>query len=195
MFFEGLEREDVSRWPAGIFRRAFVRAYANQIGLDPDAVCREFVERFPEPVVTALPSAAVLASLIEAPLAGSMERPKGSLEASLPPALRLTLADNAMTHAIARLLPAPALRAFALACDSAVLLTVALAAFLLFDRFWMPLALAALTYFFGSLLVLSTTPSLWLLTSGERAADVDATLVDSAVGYPSVNMDGTRARA
>ena len=50
-FFEGLERDDISRWPAGIFRRAFVRAYADAIGLDPEAVCREFVERFPEPVL------------------------------------------------------------------------------------------------------------------------------------------------
>ena len=34
--FEGLEREDLSRWPPGIFRRAFIRAYAEGIGLDAD---------------------------------------------------------------------------------------------------------------------------------------------------------------
>ena len=28
---EGLERDDVSRWPSGIFRRAFIRAYAHAI--------------------------------------------------------------------------------------------------------------------------------------------------------------------
>ena len=28
---EGLERDDVSHWPAGIFRRAFIRAYAHAI--------------------------------------------------------------------------------------------------------------------------------------------------------------------
>lgn len=46
---EGLERGDVSHWPGGIFRRAFVRAYAQAIGLDPDVVVREFVELYPDP--------------------------------------------------------------------------------------------------------------------------------------------------
>jgi cytoskeletal protein RodZ len=47
--FEGLERNDVSRWPSGIFRRAFIRSYAAAIGLDADAIAKEFVERFPDP--------------------------------------------------------------------------------------------------------------------------------------------------
>jgi cytoskeletal protein RodZ len=47
---EGLERDDVSRWPSGIFRKSFVRAYADAIGLDPDPVVREFVERYPDPL-------------------------------------------------------------------------------------------------------------------------------------------------
>jgi transcriptional regulator with XRE-family HTH domain len=46
---EGLERDDVSRWPSGIFRRAYIRAYAQAIGLSPDDVLREFVERHPDP--------------------------------------------------------------------------------------------------------------------------------------------------
>ena len=45
---EGLERNDVSRWPGGIFRRAFVRGYANAIGLEPDYVVALFVRAFPE---------------------------------------------------------------------------------------------------------------------------------------------------
>lgn len=47
---EALERDDVSHWPTGIFRRAFIRSYALAIGLDADAVVREFFEVFPEPV-------------------------------------------------------------------------------------------------------------------------------------------------
>ena len=46
---EGLERDDVSRWPSGIFRRAYIRAYAHAIGLDPDVVLREFLEVHGEP--------------------------------------------------------------------------------------------------------------------------------------------------
>ena len=45
-----LERDDVSHWPAGIFRRAFIRAYAHAIGLEPDVVVREFLERHPDPI-------------------------------------------------------------------------------------------------------------------------------------------------
>ncbi|MCC7043594.1 MAG: helix-turn-helix domain-containing protein [Acidobacteria bacterium] len=37
-----LERDDVSQWPTGIFRRSFVRGYAEAIGLDADAVVQEF---------------------------------------------------------------------------------------------------------------------------------------------------------
>ena len=47
---EGLERDDVSHWPAGIFRRAFIRAYAHAIGLNPDVVVREFLELYPDPI-------------------------------------------------------------------------------------------------------------------------------------------------
>ena len=47
---EALERDDVSRWPSGIFRRAYIRAYAHAVGLSPDEVVREFVERYPDPV-------------------------------------------------------------------------------------------------------------------------------------------------
>jgi cytoskeletal protein RodZ len=47
---EGLERDDVSRWPSGIFRKSFIRAYAEAIGMDPDAIVREFVERYPDPL-------------------------------------------------------------------------------------------------------------------------------------------------
>ena len=34
--WEGLERNDFSRWPSGVFARAFVRDYAQVVGLDQD---------------------------------------------------------------------------------------------------------------------------------------------------------------
>jgi transcriptional regulator with XRE-family HTH domain len=46
--FEELERGDVSTWPCGIFRRAFVRAYGMAIGLPPEPLIEEFVQLFPE---------------------------------------------------------------------------------------------------------------------------------------------------
>src|SRR5437867_11790484 len=50
---EALERNDVSRLPGGIFSRSFVRAYAVEVGLDPEATIQEFVAQFPVDSVTA----------------------------------------------------------------------------------------------------------------------------------------------
>ena len=44
----GLEQNDLSRWPSGIFARAFVRDYARAIGLDADAVVNEFCRHYPQ---------------------------------------------------------------------------------------------------------------------------------------------------
>ena len=57
---EALERDDVSHWPSGIFRRAFIRAYAHAIGLEPDIVVREFLDLYPDPaeVIATVPGAA-----------------------------------------------------------------------------------------------------------------------------------------
>jgi transcriptional regulator with XRE-family HTH domain len=43
-----LERDDVSRWPKGIFRRAFFRDYAAAIGAPVDDMLAEFLRIFPE---------------------------------------------------------------------------------------------------------------------------------------------------
>jgi transcriptional regulator with XRE-family HTH domain len=57
---EALERDDVSHWPAGIFRRAFIRAYAQIIGLDPGVVVGEFLELHPDPMEVVAPVSAAL---------------------------------------------------------------------------------------------------------------------------------------
>ena len=49
---EALERNDVSRLPGGIFSRGLVRAYAEQIGADPETTVHEFITRFPEASMT-----------------------------------------------------------------------------------------------------------------------------------------------
>jgi len=40
---EALERGDLSKLPGGIFSRAFVRAYAVEVGLDPDEIVSQFL--------------------------------------------------------------------------------------------------------------------------------------------------------
>jgi len=51
----GLERNDFSRWPNGIFARAYVREYAKAIGVDPEATVDEFCRWFPNGDRRALP--------------------------------------------------------------------------------------------------------------------------------------------
>ena len=80
---EGLERDDVSQWPSGIFRRAYVRTYAQMIGLDPDVVVREFLEVYPEPV-----------DLLDAAVAAEIEE---SARRNGAPTMRLrTIVDSAI---------------------------------------------------------------------------------------------------
>jgi len=43
-----LERNDISQWPRGIYRRAFLRDYATAIGLQSEEVLVEFLRLFPE---------------------------------------------------------------------------------------------------------------------------------------------------
>ena len=43
---EALERSDVRRLPWGIFSRAVVRAYAAEVGLDPEETVRQFLDNF-----------------------------------------------------------------------------------------------------------------------------------------------------
>ncbi len=45
---DALERNQVERLPPGIFRRSVVRAYAKEIGLDPEATLLAFLERHPD---------------------------------------------------------------------------------------------------------------------------------------------------
>lgn len=45
---DALEKNQVDRLPPGIFRRSVVRAYAKEIGLDPEATLLAFLERHPD---------------------------------------------------------------------------------------------------------------------------------------------------
>jgi cytoskeleton protein RodZ len=58
---EGLEKNDISKLPGGIFSRAFVRSYAVEVGLDPDETVKEFLDRFKQ---DAPPSAESMAAAI-----------------------------------------------------------------------------------------------------------------------------------
>ena len=45
---EALEDNDLSRWPVGIYARAYIRQYASAVGLDTEETVNEFCRWFPE---------------------------------------------------------------------------------------------------------------------------------------------------
>lgn len=46
--WEGLEQNDLSRWPSGLFARSYIREYAVLVGADPDSTIDEFCRWFPQ---------------------------------------------------------------------------------------------------------------------------------------------------
>lgn len=141
--FEDLERDNVSRWPSGIFRRAFIRAYAEAVGLDPEATTREFLDRFPDPHAPVAPPA--------------------------PPSrstLRLTLADTGSSFMRGRILASLRGRWAAIACDATVIVTIGLAMYAALGTLWMPLCVALIGYYAGGILLLGNTPGVCLCASG-----------------------------
>jgi hypothetical protein len=77
---EGLESDDISRWPGGIFRRAFVRSYAEAVGLDPDDVYRRFERQHgpTAPVIAPDPAQPPAEVVALAQAAGSLYRAAGT---------------------------------------------------------------------------------------------------------------------
>lgn len=80
---EALERGDVSRWPGGIYRRAFVRSYSEAIGLDPELVIANFERVFP--AADGEPAPVSAATVVSVPAASA------SRAAVAPPEFRLQL--------------------------------------------------------------------------------------------------------
>jgi transcriptional regulator with XRE-family HTH domain len=149
---QGLERDDVSRWPSGIFRRSFIRAYAQAVGLDADVVAREFLERFRDPAEPPRPV-----------FAGSA--PTRAARASDDTALRLTFADAGTVLSRRRFLGGKR-RCVAAACDVSVLMALGLTFFFALNQFWMPLAIATLGYYVVSIVLFGNTPGVSLCALG-----------------------------
>lgn len=113
---EGLERDDVSEWPSGLYRRAFVRAYARAIDFDPDVVLREFQEVHPEPQVDVLEAMALALDLapVNSRPSTALRNVVGSAIGSLSrlrrgPAVDNAPADNPPAHTLPLADVAPAM--------------------------------------------------------------------------------------
>jgi transcriptional regulator with XRE-family HTH domain len=170
---EGLESDDISRWPGGIFRRAFVRSYAEAVGLDPDEIFRRF-ERQYKPAV---PDVA-------------------SLDVAQPPAEIVALALATGVHRASAALSSRA-RYVGTAADMAVALVLAFGSAAAGSRLLWPVLLIA-AYYAAGVLLTGTSPMVALLgdpspsrpqTASDRlvasAATADDDNVDSMLGHSS----------
>lgn len=139
---EGLENDDVSRWPTGLYRRAFIRAYATAIGLDPEPIVREFIARFPDHEEAGPPAAPVPTPAPRAVLRLTLAEPVG-------------LPGATIGQVIAR-------RVIATAADVMVLSVLGASLYAVLGDFWPPLTMAAITYYVAGVLVLGNTPGVCL---------------------------------
>ncbi|HVL68710.1 MAG TPA: helix-turn-helix domain-containing protein [Vicinamibacterales bacterium] len=174
--WEGMERNDFSRWPSGIFARAFVRDYARAVGLDPDAVVDEFCRLFPLGDRRAARIVQAQAELIGHPV----EEPG---HAEPLPAGR----DRRRARASTEPHP-PAVvyrpRVLAAAADATlVLVFTGVSATLIGAPFWSAAGVCALLYFSGATILTGASPGARLLdllrhrapslfTASRRAASV-----------------------
>jgi transcriptional regulator with XRE-family HTH domain len=135
----GLERGDLSRWPTGIYRRAFVREYAAAIRLlQLDQVVSDFVLLFPDDV--AVPTASLGTS-----------RPDG------PGTNRLTLELD--SHWL--ILPTRTGTQAAIV-DLILVLSMGALGFLLARNYWAVTAVVALVYYSLATACGTTFGSYWL---------------------------------
>jgi len=153
----GLERNDFSRWPAGIYARAYVRAYAVEVGVDPDATVDEFCRLFPNG-----DRRVVRVVRQQAALMGHDLRWKDDLVGSVTDEKRSTLPSASPD------LPAVAFtragRIVAAVLDlSAVVGTAAAIAASMPLRWSVSLAAGALAYHAVSLIALGSTPAVWAI--------------------------------
>jgi transcriptional regulator with XRE-family HTH domain len=152
--WEGLERNDLSRWPTGLYARAYVRAYALEVGLDPETTVDEFCRCFP-----AGDRRAGRLVRENAALLGHESKWEDDL-AHIEADRRATPSDSGR---------APAFftkrgRIVAAAGDAAAVLLAATAASALLSTRWaLAAAVLGLAYHAASLLALGCTPAAWAI--------------------------------
>jgi hypothetical protein len=176
----GLERDDVSRWPGGIFRRSFVRAYAEAVGLDPESVVADFLRRFPDPDAL--------------PIAAAPPGPATAAAPETPPARKTTAHEHVlrltMEHAWTPFVAGPVLerareRGAAAALDVGLMLALALIIFMIVGEFWAPLGITMLCYYVVSIMSLGNTPGVCLFAPQQEERESAAGLHSMALGdYP-----------
>jgi transcriptional regulator with XRE-family HTH domain len=184
-----LERDQLSHWPRGIFRRAFVRSYAEAIGVDPDTALLEFVEDHPDPPEPLAPiggaspqvaAASAVARLTAAPPVALRDRAP----------LRLTFADTPRAFSGGPVLISVGRRLAAAAWDAGSMFAVAALVRIGLvqmgiDQFWAPFGAVVLCYQVCSILSLGNTPGIYLFAPSAGLQRHSGTANPAAAGEAS----------
>jgi transcriptional regulator with XRE-family HTH domain len=152
----GLERNDFSRWPSGIFARAFMRDYAKAVGLDADEIVDEFCRLFPNGDRRANRVIRAQAELIG-------HNPAYRDEISLPGGVdrRATAREARERARVRRMRLAP--RAVAAGFDVLTVTAASSAVALAFPvPFWTTLGVTAFVYYGASTIAAGNTPGMRL---------------------------------
>lgn len=64
---DAFEKNDLSTWPRGVYARAWVRAYASAVGLDPIDTVDEFCRLFPQGDRRVRPTMEEIAAIVSQP--------------------------------------------------------------------------------------------------------------------------------
>jgi len=157
--WEAMERSDFSAWPKGLYARAYLRDYANIIGVDADRIVDEFCRLFPDRGDRRA----------ERLLRGSAEIVGHRFAAEihhLPPGVK---EDRRSMRADVKPLGRPwhvttDLRILAAIVDQSVVLLLAGAGALVEPhRFWMMLSLVALVYHGAGVASAGCSPATWII--------------------------------
>lgn len=167
---QGLEADDISRWPGGIFRRAFVRSYAECVGLDPDDVYRWFLRQYKEQTASDDGVSGIAATAVRLPEPPS-SAPRGD----------------------ARSVPAQRARLLGTAADVTVAAVLAFGSAAAGSRLLWPVLLIAAYYAIGVLLT-GTSPMVALLRD-EQARVPDAPPAQEPAATAVVNRPPAERRA
>jgi len=158
--WEALERNDFSRWPSGIYARAYVREYANAIGLDAEEVVNDFCRGFPQGDRRSQSVVWGTAEIVGHDLVWRDDVP-----ASVPEDRRARTDAPPLQHLRVRQVRmlAAGIDLFAVGAASG-----AVAATLRLDL-WVTVAVIAVSYFGASLALLGTTVGAWIVDAYSSA--------------------------
>ena len=78
--WDALEHNDLSRWPTGLFARAYIREYARLLDLDPETTVDEFCRWFPHGDRRALKIVREQAKIVGHPFDGQADLPPAGVD-------------------------------------------------------------------------------------------------------------------